>query len=62
MSGCQFFSSSSMRDAKSLTAEVMTQADELIWLLEDTPFFLAGRISQPSNGTAKLFHHLSIKL
>ena len=31
-------------NAKSLTAEVMTQADELIWLLEDTPFFLAGRI------------------
>ena len=28
----------------TLTAEVMTQADELIWLLADTPFFLAGRI------------------
>ena len=28
----------------TLTAEVMTQADELIWLLADTTFFLAGRI------------------
>jgi arginine decarboxylase len=31
-------------DAGALTAEVMTQADELVLLLEDTPFFLAGRI------------------
>lgn len=28
----------------TLDAEVMTQADELIWLLADTPFFLSGRI------------------
>jgi arginine decarboxylase len=31
-------------DASSLTAEAMRQADELVWLLEDTPFFIAGRI------------------
>ncbi len=31
-------------DAGTLSSEVMTQADELIMLLEDTPFFLAGRI------------------
>jgi len=31
-------------DAGTLNSEVMTQADELIMLLEDTPFFLAGRI------------------
>ena len=31
-------------DAASLTAEVMREADELIWMLEDTTFFIAGRI------------------
>ena len=31
-------------DAGALSAEVMTQADELVLLLEDTSFFLAGRI------------------
>jgi len=28
----------------SITAEVMRQVDELIWMLEDTPGFIAGRI------------------
>jgi arginine decarboxylase len=32
------------QEVESMTAEVMTQADELIWLLADTPFFLGGRI------------------
>lgn len=31
-------------DAASLTMEVMRQADELIWILEDTIDFIAGRI------------------
>ncbi len=31
-------------DAASLTAEVMREVDELIWMLEDTTFFIAGRI------------------
>jgi arginine decarboxylase len=32
------------QEVESMTAEVMTQADELIWLLADTPYFLGGRI------------------
>ena len=32
------------RDVGALTAEDMRAADELVWLLEDTPFFIAGRI------------------
>lgn len=31
-------------DMASLTAAVMRQVDELIWMLEDTPFFIGGRI------------------
>ncbi len=31
-------------DGASLTAEVMRLADELIWKLEDTTFFIAGRV------------------
>ena len=31
-------------DAGTMTAEVMRLANELIWVLEDTPFFVAGRI------------------
>src|SRR5664280_2158071 len=31
-------------DAPTLTSEVMRAADELIWMLEDTSFFIAGRV------------------
>ena len=31
-------------DAATLTSEVMREADELIWMLEDTTFFIAGRV------------------
>ncbi|MFN8378230.1 MAG: Orn/Lys/Arg decarboxylase N-terminal domain-containing protein [Anaerolineae bacterium] len=31
-------------DAVSLNSQVMREADELIWMLEDTPFFIVGRI------------------
>ncbi len=31
-------------DAATLTSEVMRQVDELIWMLEDTTFFITGRI------------------
>ena len=31
-------------DAATITAEVMREVDELIWMLEDTTFFIAGRI------------------
>lgn len=31
-------------NASTLTADVMRQSDELIWLLEDTSFFISGRI------------------
>jgi arginine decarboxylase len=31
-------------DSASLTASVMREVDELIWMLEDTTFFIAGRI------------------
>ena len=31
-------------DASTLTGEVMREADELIWMLEDTAFFIAGRV------------------
>jgi len=31
-------------DAETLTVQDMLEADELIWLLEDTTFFIAGRI------------------
>src|SRR5271157_828574 len=31
-------------DASTLTSEVMHEADELIWMLEDTTFFMAGRV------------------
>ena len=31
-------------DASTLTSEVMHEADELIWMLEDTTFFIAGRV------------------
>jgi arginine decarboxylase len=31
-------------DASTLTSEVMREADELIWMLEDTTFFIAGRV------------------
>ncbi len=31
-------------DAASLTARVMREVDELIWMLEDTTFFIAGRV------------------
>jgi arginine decarboxylase len=31
-------------DAASLTASVMREVDELIWMLEDTTFFIAGRV------------------
>ncbi|MGD0879047.1 MAG: Orn/Lys/Arg decarboxylase N-terminal domain-containing protein [Anaerolineales bacterium] len=31
-------------DASTLTSEVMRKADELIWMLEDTSFFIAGRV------------------
>ena len=31
-------------DASTLTAEVMREADELVWMLEDTTFFIAGRV------------------
>ncbi|MGB8212140.1 MAG: Orn/Lys/Arg decarboxylase N-terminal domain-containing protein [Anaerolineales bacterium] len=31
-------------DASTLAGEVMREADELIWMLEDTPFFIAGRV------------------
>jgi arginine/lysine/ornithine decarboxylase len=31
-------------DAATLNAEVMREVDELIWMLEDTTFFIAGRI------------------
>jgi arginine/lysine/ornithine decarboxylase len=31
-------------DASTLTGEVMRAADELIWMLEDTSFFIAGRV------------------
>jgi arginine decarboxylase len=36
-------------DGPSLIAEVMQMADELIWLLQDTPFFIAGRIIAATN-------------
>ncbi len=36
-------------DGPTLTAEVMEEADELIWLLQDTPFFIAGRIIAATN-------------
>jgi len=29
-------------DASTLTSEVMREADELIWMLEDTTFFIRG--------------------
>jgi arginine/lysine/ornithine decarboxylase len=32
------------QDAATLTTEVMREADELVWLLEDTAFFIAGRV------------------
>ncbi|MDD1751743.1 MAG: hypothetical protein LUQ38_01465, partial [Methanotrichaceae archaeon] len=32
------------QDSVGLSAEVMLMADELIWLLQDTAFFIAGRI------------------
>lgn len=32
------------RDADTLTMEVMREADELIWILEDTAFFIGGRV------------------
>ncbi|MBI5879915.1 MAG: arginine decarboxylase [Chloroflexi bacterium] len=31
-------------DADSITADVMREADEMIWMLEDTTFFIAGRV------------------
>jgi len=31
-------------DAAGFTADVIRELDELVWLLEDTPFFIAGRI------------------
>ncbi|MGA2112343.1 MAG: Orn/Lys/Arg decarboxylase N-terminal domain-containing protein [Anaerolineales bacterium] len=31
-------------DASTLTSQVMREADELIWMLEDTTFFVAGRV------------------
>ncbi|MDR3576014.1 MAG: Orn/Lys/Arg decarboxylase N-terminal domain-containing protein [Anaerolineaceae bacterium] len=31
-------------DASTLTSEVMREADELIWMLEDTTIFIAGRV------------------
>jgi len=31
-------------DAASLTAAVLREVNELIWILEDTPFFIAGRV------------------
>ena len=31
-------------DAATLTSEVMREADELIWMLEDTTFFIAGQV------------------
>ncbi len=31
-------------DASTLTSEVMHEADELVWMLEDTTFFMAGRV------------------
>jgi arginine/lysine/ornithine decarboxylase len=31
-------------DASTLSSEVMREADELIWMLEDTTFFIAGRV------------------
>ncbi len=31
-------------DAESITADVMRDADEMIWMLEDTTFFVAGRV------------------
>lgn len=31
-------------DAKTLTMDVMREADELVWLLEDTAFFISGRV------------------
>lgn len=31
-------------DAQSLNAAVMSEVDELIWMLEDTTFFIAGRV------------------
>ncbi len=31
-------------DASTLTSEVMREADELIWMLEDTTFFITGRV------------------
>jgi len=31
-------------DSSTLTSEVMREADELIWMLEDTTFFIAGRV------------------
>lgn len=34
----------SRRDVATITPEVMRQVDELIWLLEDTTFFVAGRV------------------
>jgi hypothetical protein len=33
------------KGAGQLTAEVMRQTDELVWLLEDTPGFLASRVA-----------------
>ncbi|WP_286180265.1 MULTISPECIES: Orn/Lys/Arg decarboxylase N-terminal domain-containing protein [unclassified Enterobacter] len=32
------------RQAENLNHEIMRETDELIWVQEDTPFFLAGRI------------------
>lgn len=38
------FLMASRDDASSLSAQVMRQTDELIWVLEDTTFFIAGRV------------------
>lgn len=32
------------RQGENLTHEIMRETDELIWIQEDTPFFLAGRV------------------
>lgn len=39
-----FLMSNSDKDACDLTADVMRQADEVIFAQEDTPFFIAGRV------------------
>jgi arginine/lysine/ornithine decarboxylase len=38
------FLMSERNDATSITAAVMREADEMIWMLEDTTFFIAGRV------------------